>query len=114
MPAIIILSLPKLSPLAEQASALGRPCQPGHVMEGAAHDYSVASHNGLTASRLCPGGCVVLAKSAVPFLQLQSVNSLNGSAFHPRRVIFMLVFLSKYAHLLLQSLLKRYVSNSTW
>ncbi|KAJ3614494.1 hypothetical protein NHX12_018066, partial [Muraenolepis orangiensis] len=24
-------------------------------MEGAAHDYSVTSHKGLTASKLCPG-----------------------------------------------------------
>lgn len=101
MPAIIISSLPKLSPLAGQASVPGRPCQPGHVMEGAAHDYSVASHNDLTASRLCPGGSVVVAKSAVLFLQLRSVKYVTGSAFFLSRVIFMLVFLSKYAHLLL-------------
>ena len=33
-----------------------RPCQPGHVMEGAAHDYSVASHKGLNSPARCTPG----------------------------------------------------------
>lgn len=83
-------------------------------MEGAAHDYSVASHNGLTASELCPGGCLgrKLTEHSLPCfsLQLHSFKSVNGSACLWAS-LFMVVFLSKYAHGLLQSLQKRHVSN---
>lgn len=50
MPAIIISSLPSCLLWQSGPSRRGRPCQPDRIMEGAACDYSVASHNSLACT----------------------------------------------------------------
>lgn len=64
-------------------------------MEGAAHDYNVASHNALTGGKLCPGGCLSSRQTEKSPIFQPQLSIFNLDVLVSLSLFLKCVFLSK-------------------